>query len=141
MFKGIPEELLYLLVFAAVLLIGYVRQRAATRRQPQEPPQAGAAQESPAFEPIPDFWGRTPPTPEHVVPVRRSEPRVAAEPQVAPATVRRIGRSTKRSLMGSKRAVQNAIVVATILGPCRALDPHGEAAADGAGPLTQRGPR
>jgi hypothetical protein len=26
--------------------------------------------------------------------------------------------------MGTKREVQNAIVIATVLGPCRAFEPH-----------------
>ncbi len=41
-------------------------------------------------------------------------------PVVAPA--RR--RFSRKSLMGSRHAVQNGVVVATILGPCRAFEPH-----------------
>jgi hypothetical protein len=33
-------------------------------------------------------------------------------------------RFSRRSLMGSRCAVQDAIVVAAILGPCRAYRPH-----------------
>lgn len=30
----------------------------------------------------------------------------------------------RRSLMENRRAMQNAIVIATIVGPCRAFEPH-----------------
>jgi hypothetical protein len=33
-------------------------------------------------------------------------------------------RFSRQSLMGTRRDVQNAIVIATIVGPCRAFEPH-----------------
>jgi hypothetical protein len=33
-------------------------------------------------------------------------------------------RFSKGALMGSRREVQNAVVIATMLGPCRAFEPH-----------------
>ncbi|MBA4262471.1 MAG: hypothetical protein C0443_10780, partial [Comamonadaceae bacterium] len=51
----------------------------------------------------------------------RSVPLPRAVPVPALRTARRFSR---RSLMGNRRAVQDAMVIAAILGPCRAYQPH-----------------
>ena len=112
--KNSPEELLYVLIFAAILLFQYLMKRFG--RQPQ--------QQIPQDEPVPEF-------PEQ-------EQATAATSLVSTASDIRFGRAevprassslpsrrfARKSLMGTKREVQNAIVIATILGPCRAFEPH-----------------
>ena len=107
--NGFPTELIYGLVFAAVLLLQYLLKRFA---QPQQ--QERLAQ-------IPEEMNETP-----------------AASSVSPIAVGHFGRDeapsassvlpgrrfAKQSLMGTRREVQNAIVIATIMGPCRAFEPH-----------------
>ena len=122
--KGFPVELVYLLIFGAVLLLNYVLQQAARRRQSELPPDEPLEDEPREDEPLAETWGRAPPTlpampvrAASVEPVRRS-----AAPTAYPAHPRR--RFDRRSLMGTRRDVQNAIVIAAIVGPCRAFEPH-----------------
>ena len=109
--KGIPTELLYVLMFLAVVLFQYLMKRFGPQA-PEDPARdEGLAQ-----------------NPEEVeAPVAVAVSGVAAglsgrnaTPRVAPAR-RRFSRS---ALMGSRGAVQDAVVVATMLGPCRAFEPH-----------------
>jgi hypothetical protein len=126
--KGLPTELLYLLIFGGVLLFNFFRQQAARRRHDeaqQEEEQELPRDEPPPDEAMADFWGRSPetqaalPVPAtRVAPVRRTEEPIAS-------TAHRSNRFSKRSLLGTRRDMQNAIVVAMILGPCRALEPPG----------------
>jgi hypothetical protein len=129
--KGIPEEILYLLLFGAVLLFNYITQQIARRRQAEAEQQQPPPEEQQTNEAPGDFWGRSPETQaallapaEPVAPVRRYQPPVARP-------TRRPGRFSKQALFGNKRDVQNAVVIATILGPCRAMEPPGTAT-DGA---------
>lgn len=117
--KDFPVELIYILIFAAILLFNYVMQQAARRRRSEMP-----RHEPPQDEPLPEIWGRAPPNPATlsvpaapVEPVRRSE-------APTPSSARPRRRFTRRSLMGTRRDVQNAFVIAAILGPCRAYEPH-----------------
>lgn len=111
--KGIPEELLYVLMFLAVVLFQYLMKRFGPQA-PDEPawderlaqiPEEVAEPDTPAFG---------------ASGVAADLPGRSAVPRAAPAR-RRFSRG---SLMGDRRAVQNAVVVATILGPCRAFEPH-----------------
>lgn len=123
--KGLPVELLFILFFAAMVLYNYIRQRAAGRR----PPEPGQVEPEPVD--IPESgWGRgsqdpttwtEPAAPVQVPPPRR---RSAAADTAAPADRRR--RFDRQTLLGSRRRVQDAFVVATILGRCRADEPHEE---------------
>jgi hypothetical protein len=128
--QGLPTELLYLLIFGAVLLFNFFTQQAARRRQAEAQQQQEealeVAQDDPApDEPIPDFWGRAPESLEALpAPAMPAEPiRRTTVPIASPA--RRSKRFSRESLLGSRRDMQNAIVVAMILGPCRALEPPG----------------
>ena len=110
--KGLPEELIYGLIFGAVLLLQYLMKRFG----PQPP------QHSPQEEPDPPFQEQTTPV---TIPVSTgSDTRFGQSraPSASPALAKR--RFARRSLMGTRREVQNAIVIATILGPCRAFEPH-----------------
>ena len=113
--KNIPEELLYVLMFAVIALLQYLMKRFGPQQQPQQLPQdepepellepAQAAPETSWVSTSSDFrFGRGEATSASAAPPRR--------------------RFTRRSLMGNKQEVQNAIVIAAIMGPCRAFEPR-----------------
>ena len=111
---GFPTELIYVLIFAAILLFQYMMKRLG-----QQEPQESAQDE------------RLPQIPEEVkeTPAASSVSRASVDqlgrPEaqgVSPRLTRR--RYSRRLLMGTRREVQNAIVIATIVGPCRAFEPH-----------------
>jgi len=127
--KGLPTELIYLLIFGGILLFNFFSQQAARRRQAEA--QQEEEQEVPHDEPLPedppDIWGRPPETQSAlwgpatlVAPVHRTEVPIAS-------SGRRRSRFSRTSLLGTKRDVQNAVVIATILGPCRGSEPPGTA--------------
>jgi len=115
--KGLPEELIYGLVFAAILLFQYLMKRFGPQEQ-QDPAQ---------HEPLPQIPEEVAKTPalSSVSSVafghfgRAEAPGATASPPTPPRR-----RFARRSLMGNRRDMQNAIVIATILGPCRAYEPH-----------------
>lgn len=121
--KGFPPELVYVLIFGAVLLFNFLMQKAAKRQQEE------AARNAPVEEEIPEEeWNPAPvvasvrPEPEEVLVHRRS---VAAPAAAAPTTQpRRRLRVARQSLLGARWDIQEAVVVATILGRCRADEPH-----------------
>ncbi|MDP3540256.1 MAG: hypothetical protein Q8S26_16295 [Azonexus sp.] len=109
--KDIPSELLYVLMFLVVVLFQYL----AKRFVPQEP----AWDER--LEQIPEVPEDTPAAPVASASGAGQFGRNAARgTSLAPPR----GRFSRSSLMGSRREVQNAMVIATILGPCRAFEPH-----------------
>jgi len=109
-----PTELIYGLIFAAILLFQYLLKRFGPQEQQESAQDERLAQipeevkETPAAFPVSGVaaghFGRT------------------GAPGASSAVPRR--RFSRRSLMGTRREVQNAIVIATILGPCRAYEPH-----------------
>src|SRR3990172_4197764 len=126
----LPAELIYILVFAAIVLFQYMMKRFGPQQQPDEAPQeAPLPQEKPAAqeELLPDIWGRAPAVPA-VSPLAAASDIRFGRSEAPGATVtlpgHRSRRFSRRALMGNRREVQNAIVVATILGPCRAFEAH-----------------
>ena len=127
--KGFPTELIYLLIFGAVQLFNFLIQKAVKRQQEE------AARNAPVEEEIPEEeWNAAPaaatsmltsmprPEPDEVAAHRR---RVAAEAAPPPkARDRTRLRVARQSLFGARWDVQEAVVVATILGRCRADEPH-----------------
>jgi uncharacterized protein YqfA (UPF0365 family) len=132
--SGLPEELIFLLIFGFVWLVQFLRRQ---RRRPA-PPASEAERKAEAeadarAEAEADAWAnaQTGPVPRapaftpnlaegpRRAPVRRDRP---APTPSARQSARRYSRS---ALMGDRRAVQNAIVVAAILQPCRARRPYG----------------
>ena len=110
---GFPTELIYVLIFAAILLLQYVMKRLGQ----QEP------QESAQDERLPQIPEEVKETPAASVSRASVDPLGRPEAQgVSPRLTRR--RYSRRLLMGTRREVQNAIVIATIVGPCRAFEPH-----------------
>lgn len=134
--RGLPAELLYLLIFVGVFLVQYLMKRLASRRQrgaSQEPPVPRSADGLPPNlaefgHAIPRVW--SPSVPELLT---RSEAPAASRPRP-----RR--RYSRQALLGTRRDVQNAVVLAAIIGPCRALEPTGDAAAQtlDSGPVTRQ---
>ena len=122
--KFSPDLLIYILIIGGIVLFNFLTQRAAARRRQEE--AAAKQAEAPApDEPLPDLWGRT-----QAAPMDESLPkpaRVAAPPIVAQQVRRR--RSGTRALLQGTQNLRHAMVVLTVLGPCRALDPAGGAAA------------
>ena len=126
-----PVDLLvYVLIFGAIVLFQYLMKRFGPQQQPDEAPQeAPLPQEKAAAqeEPLPDIWGRAPTVPA-VSPVAAASDVRFGRSEAPGATVtlpgRRSRRFSRRARMGSRREMQNAIVIATILGPCRAFEPH-----------------
>jgi len=112
--KGLPEELIYVLIFGAILLFQYVMKRFGPQQQPQ----------SPQDEPDPEFPEQEQAAPETSPVSAASDIRFgrSGAPSASAALPER--RFSRRALMGNRREVRNAIVIATILGPCRAYEPH-----------------
>jgi len=121
--QGLPPELIYVLIFGAILLFQYMTKRIA-----QPAPQPSAPDEEPEelFDAVREIPPLAPPplasvpTAGQAVPVGHFGR--AEAPRASPALARR--RFSRRSLMGTRREVQNAIVIAAIVGPCRAFEPH-----------------
>jgi hypothetical protein len=110
------EQLLILVVVAFVLLINFAARVLRRRREsamlresepeaPQSPPRAHRL-------PPPVVQPRRTGEGAHGVPLPLAVPRSAARPRV-------------RSPLGSLRQVRRGIVLMTVLGPCRALEPPG----------------
>jgi hypothetical protein len=109
----VPYELVFGLIFGAVLLVRFLL-RYLHKRAPQTDVEMG-------FESDDLTPGLTAPeTPTLTRPV-------PAPPSATEAPFRDdVRRFSRRSLLGSRRAVQDAIVVAAILGPCRAHESRGQ---------------
>ena len=119
-----PQELIFALIFGAVMLVQFLLKH-LRRRGPLTETEAEVEVEA-EEGPEPDTGAQRPraagvPPPVQAVPTLA----VPAPPRAGPAPGRRDPRRfSRRSLMGSRRAVQDAIVIAAILGPCRAYRPH-----------------
>lgn len=121
--KNLPPELVFLLIFGAIMLFNYVMRQASRRRQ----------EESTAVEPVapaPDepleriFKSVRPAPAAEFLPVAPPAlARVSEAQPVAAAVPRR--HSGVRSLLRGRRNLRRAYVVMTVLGPCRALGPNG----------------
>jgi hypothetical protein len=118
-----PVELLvYGALFLAVMLFNYLRRAAGRVPQPQD---AASEYEGPAEEPRSaqyespaEFWGRVPLAAVVTSPAPTPAERVE---RPRPQPLRRM-RYTRRSLVGSRRELRRAIVLMTVLGPCRATE-------------------
>jgi type II secretory pathway pseudopilin PulG len=127
---GKNELFMYVLFFAVFLLFNYFMQQAAKRaRQRQEQAQAQQQAQQQEAAPSPDdesaeyLWGRRtvadlPATAAYVEPLPRVE--AIATPASSP------GLTAPRALFRSTQDLRHAIVVMTVLGPCRALEPYNE---------------
>lgn len=121
--KGLPIELLFVLFIVGMMLFNIIKQRAAAGRPPE------ATQGEPDPDEIPEsVWGSGPQDPtsltEPAAPV--PAPRRVSAPAASAGPAGRRRRFDRQALLGSRRRVQDAFVVATILGRCRADEPHEE---------------
>ena len=115
--NGIPQDLIFFLIFGAIVLFQILR--AQWRRRTAHPPAATAPAllaEEPAPEPGPV------PSTEGLPDVPRA---TAARARTLPVSISgEAHRFSRRALLGNRRSMQNAIVIAAILQPCRAKRPH-----------------
>ena len=117
--KSGSELLVYGLIIAGFLLFNYLARRLAQKaREQQEAAERAAAQAPPAEAEgeLEDVWGRAPaarPAALRVPEQRAPAPVVASPPPV-----------TTRRLFRTRQDLRHAIVLMTVLGPCRALEPH-----------------
>jgi len=139
--KGLPAELFFALIFVGVILYQFLmRQRAARAEQArqaerQSRPQAVEPQpEDENFldfgrleQPAPVDWTPPPVQLESIGPQmgRPWSPAPAVAVAAAAAGPRR--RFSRQALLGSRRDLQDAMVIAVILGRCRGMDPPGAA--------------
>ena len=123
--KSFPPELVYILLFAAIFLFQFLTKRIGKPEQ-QEPEQQEPEEQQDygrdeLFEQIPAEVKAIPaavPLPGMAVGHFGRTEVQRASPVLAPR------RFSRRSLLGTKREVQNAVVIAAIVGPCRAFEPH-----------------
>lgn len=121
-----PQELVFVLVFGAIMLVQFLLKHLRQRGPLTEAEVEAQAEAEAAEAPEPDTVLRRPrvaevPPPALALPTRP----VPAPPRAGPARGRHDPRRfSRRSLLGSRRAVQDAVVIAAILGPCRAYQPH-----------------
>ncbi len=109
-----PPELLIIILIGGLLLLNFLAQRVAARQQQQQQAEPPAPD-----EPLPDIWGRTQPAPAAALPAMPVRP-VAEPPIAVHARARRHG---ARSFLQGRSNLQRAMVVMTVLGPCRAMEP------------------
>ncbi|HSF31186.1 MAG TPA: hypothetical protein VLK82_12050 [Candidatus Tectomicrobia bacterium] len=109
------DQLLILVALAFVLLINVVT-RLLKRRLGGEAPRTPETEVSgippPVRRPPPVVTPHRIPAAADTTPSRHAVPRMAARPR-------------KRAPLGGLRSVRHGIVLMTILGPCRALEPPG----------------
>ena len=123
--NNLPFDLLLGLVVALFVLYQYVMQRIRASRQQQRgapeelPPGLLEQREAAQWQwELPPASNAAPlVTPAMASPERRPERREAT-------ATRRRGRFSRDSLFGDRHRLQDAVVIAAILGPCRAVEPH-----------------
>lgn len=125
--KGFPPELIYVLIFVGIFLVQHLMKRRGSQ-EPWESSQDARVPQTP-YEISPDFAGLEQATPMAWSPSRASVDQLGRPEAPAALRARPRRRFARQSLMGTRRDVQNAVVIATIMGPCRALEPPGGAAA------------
>lgn len=122
--KSGSELLVYGLIIAGFLLFNYLAQQLAKKAREQqeaaarEAAEQEAAQAPPAAqeETLEDIWGRLPAAPVAAMPVPEPRPLPRGVPPPSqPAATRR--------LFQNRQDLRHAIVLMTVLGPCRALEP------------------
>ena len=117
--KDVPAELLYVLMFLAIVLFQYLMKRFGPQA-PQEPAWDERLLQMPEEEAVAAAVNPAATAAFGSSGVAAGLSGRSDAPRAAPA--RR--RFSRNSLLATPRATQNAVVVATILGPCRAFEPH-----------------
>lgn len=130
------ELLVYGIVFAIVILFNFLmplltrRARQMQERLQEQLRQQGQAPPEPdeEEEPLDESWGRSR-RPQAYESLERLEAQTgpgdhAPAPAVMPVPAPAPGRIAAARLFASRKDLRHAIVVMTVLGPCRALDPY-----------------
>jgi hypothetical protein len=143
---GLPGEVVYVLIFAAVMLVRYLWQQ-RTQVQPWEEALARAPQPTESTATPPPEATLTPQpgaaSPGGHAAASRPRPPPAprpssdfgasgsgagafrAQPQPQPRAVFRASRRfSRQALFGDRRRTQDAMVASVILGPCRSSSPY-----------------
>jgi hypothetical protein len=124
----IAEDLIVFLLFAAFVLLQVLRsrRRKKARREAGPPVATGPADMQTQSEAEAEGeWESVTPVPPAWTPAPVEGPRPKPPPRALQVHERpRARRFTRRTLLGDRRSLQDAIVVATILGPCRARRPR-----------------
>lgn len=123
---GKNELLIYGLLIVGYLLFNYFMQQVAKRareRQDQAAQQQEAAPSPIEDEPAEYLWGRKPGAESPAVSTD-VEPRPRVEAIATPATAARV--TAPHALFRYTADLRHAIMVMTVLGPCRALQPYGQ---------------
>ncbi len=118
-----PAELLYALLFGAVLLVQYLMKRFGGRPQPDDAlPEAPVPEAQPAERDasVPESWGRVPEVAAGSLAAAQWTARLEAPAASAAMPRRRV--ASRKLLTGEN--LQRAVVGMTLLGPCRAQVPH-----------------
>lgn len=111
--RDLPPELLYVVMILAILGFQYLIKRFGPKA-----PQETASDEQGSQ--VPDELADDAPV---VSAASRVADGIFGQSAVHVVVPER-QRFSRSALLGSRRAVQNGVVVATILGPCRAFEPH-----------------
>jgi len=113
------SELLFLgLIIAGFMLFNYVARQLAQKARAQQQ-AADTSAPPPEDEPLENIWGRAPAPPRDAPePIARAVPVPNAAPPV------RVRRRPAARLFRTRKDLRRAIVLMTVLGPCRALEPH-----------------
>jgi len=117
-----PTELIVLIIFGVVTLFQYL-----TKHLRQQQQQAPASNESELFQ---EYYPETEQAETTGSLLDDSNDGYWSQTAVAdPLPVRSQRRLSRRAVLGNRQELRKAIIMATILGPCRAFDsigsPHG----------------
>jgi hypothetical protein len=113
------ELLVYGLIIAGFLLFNYFAQKLARKAREQRAAAEQAAAQAPpeeAAEQLEDIWSRARAAQLATIQVPEQRAPMPAAAPPPPAATRRLFRS--------RQDLRHAIVLMTVLGPCRALEPH-----------------
>lgn len=131
--SGFPQELVFVLVFGAVVLVQFLfrqlRRRAALMQAELEP-QARAQAEAAAAATAVLLKAGPKPAQTNAV----GSPQAVRAPRAAPVAAETYAsqrlrpqhsrRFSRQNLMADRRAIQDAIVIAAIMQPCHAQRPY-----------------
>jgi hypothetical protein len=122
---GVPV-LLFILLAVGQLVVYYYRRRQPPRSRgtppaPGEPTSAGAPTDVTRRDTVPD---EAPAASAPPAPARHTRKHAPARPHAAGGAPDPSRGSRRRELLGSTRRVRDGVVVAAILGRCRAMDPY-----------------
>jgi hypothetical protein len=120
------ELLVYALIVAGAMLFSYLMRLIADKAKPREL-EVSTTPAHPVFEEAPDYsWGRRDGSTSEPNPLPREAPvsAAAAAPAASPIESTARVHAAVRRLVADSQALRNAIVVLTVLGRCRAIEPH-----------------